>query len=508
MTRENKMYDTFKMTTTVGAKIQLYTVGPQDVALHDASPNASFFSPSSTQHTPFLNKTYEVQFMGGGFVFGRTMVADLPLSVFDAMGSIVLEIHLPNLGSPYTWVPRIAECLVRKVRLKFNETVLAEYERLYMHTLDALTCPPSKRHGMSELVGFDNAGLSLSQSHVVYLPLPFAFCQMASRKRTTFLPTASFSNQIPLGRLEVDTEAFFPLVSTEFSYNNIHVTKYISPRELLVSSLPPMVTVTVQGTSKSIGQTGQASFTVSPTPHPSVPTIAADVMVSYSSFTDDDGFFGGPGVGNVAWQTPGLPFEPFGEDGVRMTVLVEGIHVTELERAQMRGQEYQVLVDAVQDVDTPSYFEDTSTRQPLARLSLFLGEANLPVKALVWMAYVSTAPPYYKFLNLHDILLTGELEVQATSRDVKSIDWHTLIYPLRQPNLVVDPGRRWGMYPFALDASLHQPTGQVDLSRTVTSSMSFTRPLETATVPYTLKAFVLMHNVLSTSSQGTIKTNG
>jgi hypothetical protein len=185
------------------AEVQLLAKGPQETGHLNTTTdltNGSLFYNTHKRHTPFdtVPKTVHVI---GAIAWGDINV--FPIDVRgDVLGNVYLQVTLPVIeGSTRTWVPTIGRTLIRRFKVLIDGDVVADTERLWIDLVEKCFSSSGALNGMMKRT---SAGLPLSKSHVITIPIPLL--DAASHNTPSFLPLAALSRSTI--RLELHTESF------------------------------------------------------------------------------------------------------------------------------------------------------------------------------------------------------------------------------------------------------------------------------------------------------------
>ena len=168
-----------------GARLQLLARAPQDAYLLSDRPSDSLWFSAFRGYTNFDVRLLELQFPRG-FGFGRTNVLRLPGTPADLMGDLFLQLTLPALGPGARWVDGVGHVLLRHVRMRLDDQLLQDQERLWMDLWDRLFCPEARRAGLDELVGRGRT-LDAGVPQTLTVPLHLLSCA-AHRPRQLWFP--------------------------------------------------------------------------------------------------------------------------------------------------------------------------------------------------------------------------------------------------------------------------------------------------------------------------------
>lgn len=174
-----------------GAGVQLEAAGPQDRFLF-VNPERTFFKAVNRRHTPFAIQTHEDYFYGD-FRLGATNIAPISL-LGDLLNDAWLQVTLPALGNAGNarWVPWVGYAMIKSVSLRIGTNVVETLTRDWMYIRHVLDTPSSKVDGYDATVGKDP--LDASETHVLFVPLPFFFCRRGSERDRQPLPLVNMTN--------------------------------------------------------------------------------------------------------------------------------------------------------------------------------------------------------------------------------------------------------------------------------------------------------------------------
>lgn len=174
-----------------GTGVQLAAIGPED-EWTTINPQTTFFRAVHKRHTNFAITTEE-QYFQGGFKFGLTNFAVLPLAG-EALVDAWLEITLPALPATGTWVRSIGFAMVKEWRLGIGDQIVQTSPRDWSEFCSLARVTSEKNDALRTMIGSEP--LDVSVSHTIYVPLPFFFCSSgyAPSGQRTVLPIGALSN--------------------------------------------------------------------------------------------------------------------------------------------------------------------------------------------------------------------------------------------------------------------------------------------------------------------------
>lgn len=143
--------------------------------------------------------------------------------------------------------------------------------------------------------------------------------------------------------------------------------------------------------------------------------------------------------------------------------LSQFIFLDDFERERLINRQRDILIEIEQDVEALSYVLTGDAKTPLDTVSLDLSEVDFPVKALVWVAYDSTALSTKRYFQYADSIESSVLILDGNERYNISDDGTTNLVETyyRGKNCVKDNVH---VYSFSLDYSSWQPAGQLSFS--------------------------------------------
>lgn len=187
-----------------GAQIQLHARGPQDEMLTGGAASNPYTRTCWPRCTRFALDQRRDPFPET-FRLGSSNSATIPRSG-DLVGDVFLEIRLPVVPGATNddrWVERFGRVLLRRVRLKIDETTVHDHERLWYDLDDALFGKASKTDGLHEMIGSDS--LPMDEEHLIFIPLKFFFCKNW-KSRQQFMPLLGIPGSSI--SLTIETESF------------------------------------------------------------------------------------------------------------------------------------------------------------------------------------------------------------------------------------------------------------------------------------------------------------
>jgi hypothetical protein len=201
-----------------GSAISIAAVGPEDRWL-TVDPSYSPFRKAYRRHTPFAISQVEREFEKG-FRFGATNITVIPLSG-DAVTGGVLEVRLPALSVPGTWVPFVGLAVVREWRLLIGDQLVQSVPRDWQYFQTVSRTPAAKSAGLLEMVGA--VPLDTSVEHVLYVPIPFFFSSGEASTPKLVLPVSSLSNASVMKptRVELIAEDIRNLVNLSYGSTQV-----------------------------------------------------------------------------------------------------------------------------------------------------------------------------------------------------------------------------------------------------------------------------------------------
>lgn len=149
-------------------------------------PQPSLWARVLRRHTPFALEAVEADFRAD-FAWGKINVVPLPRAQAAVLGDLFLQVTLPAVPGA-TWVRGVGYALMRRVRLLIGEVTVQDQERLWMDIWDRLFCPPERRAGLDELLGYSE--LDAGREHTLTVPLQLLCCK-THRERQLWLPLLS-----------------------------------------------------------------------------------------------------------------------------------------------------------------------------------------------------------------------------------------------------------------------------------------------------------------------------
>lgn len=148
---------------------------------------------------------------------------------------------------------------------------------------------------------------------------------------------------------------------------------------------------------------------------------------------------------------------------LRAKVLTEQMFMDTDERRSLMRQPSLLAVESFQDVDAVSYLFDDSSQVGVTTVRLDLREVNLPVKALLFVAYDENALEtrrYFEYLNCVSsaVLLLGSSQRFSE----RPGDYFSLVQTYQHAARCSDDLVH--LYSFAMDASARQPSGALNFA--------------------------------------------
>jgi len=397
------------MASLPGVETQLASVGPQDDYIRSTScgEGEAVFAPfrgfEYSRVTRHATEDVEVHFDGNGLVLGKLNSVVIPRGG-DMLGNVTLEIRLPVVPGARPedlWCDAIGYVLLRRVRVRIDDVIISDSERLWYDISDRLFLSAARTRGVDEMIG-RNRALSLTEPHVLYVPLKV------------------------------------------FSGKNHHATQNFMP--LLASP----------GTSISL-------------------------EVDVERFENCVRSF----AGNSESQSP---------LSLSVTALAQYVYLEDTERERMINRQRDILIETEQDVEAPSFMISGESKVPLEAVKLDLSEVNYPVKALVWVAYDSSALSTKQYFRYSDQIASSILLLDGTERYNLADDGTTNLLETyyRGRNCVSDSLHA---YSFALDFASWQPSGHLTFGEVRKPVLQVHFKQKTASL--VVKCFVVGYRYLS-----------
>ena len=148
---------------------------------------------------------------------------------------------------------------------------------------------------------------------------------------------------------------------------------------------------------------------------------------------------------------------------VRAKLLTEQMFVDTDERLGLVRQRALLAVESFQDVDAVSYLFDDSGQVGVTTVRLDLREVNLPVRALLFVAYDENAVDKKRYFDYLDCVSSATLMLGSSQRfSERSGDYFSLVQTYQHAARCSDD--RVNIYSFAMDASARQPCGALNFA--------------------------------------------
>jgi len=358
------------MQLSAGTLLQIDAIGPQDEFLYSLPGSGQTKPPSHfrqcvRRHSRFAIDVKEERFPNGFFFGSSTNRLEIGRRG-DMLGNITLEIRLPivpGADPEDMWIDSIGHVILRRINLIVDDTLIQSQERLWYDLSDRMFLSAAHTHGKNEMIG-KGVSLSLTKSHVIYVPLKLLCCK-SHHKNQTFLPLLSVPGSTI--SLTIESESFENCV---VSYNG------------------------------------------------NEPPLTLDVRA-----------------------------------------LIEYVFLDPSEKERIMRRPTTIMFEDVQDMEGRSYQESNSTdgafRVPLDRVDVDLSELNVPVKALIWVSYLTN---YGQFFEYTDDISSATLLLSGRERiEIRESDYFKKIDPYQ--NNFKMPDGNVHTYSFCLDVGGMQPSG-------------------------------------------------
>ena len=164
-----------------GGKLQVIAKGGQDSYLI-GNPQITYFKIVYRRHTNFAKESVR-QFFTTKPNYGRILNCTLSRDG-DLVQDIYLEINLPTISSPNSYIYGIGNALIKKVELEIGGQLIDRHYSEWLNIWEELSCPPGQRVGLDEMVGNNPGNLTGGR---LYVPLQFWF----NRRPGLALPLAA-----------------------------------------------------------------------------------------------------------------------------------------------------------------------------------------------------------------------------------------------------------------------------------------------------------------------------
>ena len=176
-------------------------------------------------------------------------------------------------------------------------------------------------------------------------------------------------------------------------------------------------------------------------------------------------------------------------------VLIDYVFLDDPEKERLLRRPTSILFEDVQDMEARSYKEGNSEvgayRTPLDRVDVDLSELNVPVKAFVWVSYLTNYGQFFEYTNditTSTVLLSGQELIEP-----QSSEYFTLVDPYMH-NLKVEGTGNVHLYSLALDVGGMQPSGHISFDQVhapiLRAHLSSKRP------DLTVKVFAMCYKML------------
>ena len=155
--------------------------------------------------------------------------------------------------------------------------------------------------------------------------------------------------------------------------------------------------------------------------------------------------------------------EPLSTLDVR--ALVEYVFLDPSEKERILRRPTTIMFEDVQDMESRSYTESNSSdgafRIPLDRVDVDLAELNVPVKALIWVSYLTNYGQLFEYtddISSATLLLSGRERIEIRESDYfKSVDPYLHNFKM--------PGGNVHLYSLCLDVGGLQPSGHLSFDQ-------------------------------------------
>lgn len=182
---------------------------------------------------------------------------------------------------------------------------------------------------------------------------------------------------------------------------------------------------------------------------------------------------------------------------LRATLLTEQMHMEPDEQRIVARRGALLAIDSFQDVDAVSYLFDDSGTTDIPTVRLDMREVNLPVRALLFVAYDENAVTNKKYFEYADCVDAAQLLFGSSERfSERQGDYFSLVQTY-QHSAGCTPDRVH-MYSFALDASARQPCGALNFAAVDAPTLHI-RLKNSDGRPIKVKAFAHCTNWLTTT---------
>lgn len=164
-----------------GGLLQLVATGRQDIYL-TGNPQTTFFKQVYRRYTNFSVESCRIDF-DGSTDFGKLIVATIPRKG-DLLNTLVLEVSLPKISqsSPNvvdtSWVNGIGHAMLDYISLEIGGKEIDRQYGEFLHLTSEFEVSDSKRDGLNNMVGYQEAFTQEAQPGPLklYIPLRFWFC--------------------------------------------------------------------------------------------------------------------------------------------------------------------------------------------------------------------------------------------------------------------------------------------------------------------------------------------
>jgi hypothetical protein len=164
-----------------GGLLQLVATGRQDIYL-TGNPQTTFFKQVYRRYTNFSVESCRIDF-DGSTDFGKLIVATIPRKG-DLLNTLVLEVSLPKISqsSPNvldtSWVNGIGHAMLDYISLEIGGKEIDRQYGEFLHLTSEFEVSDSKRDGLNNMVGYQEAFTQEAQTGPLklYIPLRFWFC--------------------------------------------------------------------------------------------------------------------------------------------------------------------------------------------------------------------------------------------------------------------------------------------------------------------------------------------
>jgi len=164
-----------------GGLLQLVATGRQDIYL-TGNPQTTFFKQVYRRHTNFSVESCRIDF-DGSTDFGKLIVATIPRKG-DLLNTLVLEVSLPKISQSSSnvidtsWVNGIGHAMLDYISLEIGGKEIDRQYGEFLHLTSEFEVSNSKRDGLNNMVGYQEAFTQEAQPGPLklYIPLRFWFC--------------------------------------------------------------------------------------------------------------------------------------------------------------------------------------------------------------------------------------------------------------------------------------------------------------------------------------------